>query len=106
MCDSVPSARYSSVCNVLRQWRTLLIPTYRVYRLYDIWVNLKTNFECTEPYSKQPLQRFDPEGSSSGKHTITKQTEQQNEHCQFIYKMYIVYELILCIFEAAKAQPT
>ena len=36
MCDSVPSARYSSVCNVLRQWRIWLIPTYRVYRLYDI----------------------------------------------------------------------
>ena len=32
---SVPSARYSSVCNVLRLWRISLIPTYRVYRLYD-----------------------------------------------------------------------
>ena len=36
MRDSVPSARYSSVCNVLRQWNIPLIPTYRVYRLYDI----------------------------------------------------------------------
>ena len=36
MRDSVPSARYSPVCNVLRQWETSLIPTYRVYRLYDI----------------------------------------------------------------------
>ena len=35
MCDSVPSARYSSVCNVLRLWSISLIPTYRVYRLYD-----------------------------------------------------------------------
>ena len=35
MCDSVPSTRYSSVCNVLRQWNISLIPTYRVYRLYD-----------------------------------------------------------------------
>ena len=35
MCDSVPSPRYSPVCNVLRQWKTSLIPTYRVYRLYD-----------------------------------------------------------------------
>ena len=26
--DSVPSARYSSVCNVLRQSRIWLIPTY------------------------------------------------------------------------------
>ena len=33
--DSVPSARYSSVCNVLRLRRIWLIPTYRVYRLYD-----------------------------------------------------------------------
>ena len=35
MRDSVPSARYSPVCNVLRQWKTSLIPTYRVYRLCD-----------------------------------------------------------------------
>ena len=35
MRDSVPSVRYSSVCNVLRQWRIWLIPTYRVYQLYD-----------------------------------------------------------------------
>ena len=35
MRDSLPSARYSPVCNVLRQWKTSLIPTYRVYRLYD-----------------------------------------------------------------------
>ena len=35
MRDSVPSVRYSSVCNVLRLWRISLIPTYRVYRLYD-----------------------------------------------------------------------
>ena len=26
MCDSVPSARYSHVCNVLRQWR-IWLPT-------------------------------------------------------------------------------
>ena len=36
MRDSVPNARYSSVCNVLHQWSISLIPTYRVYRLYDI----------------------------------------------------------------------
>ena len=36
MRDSVPSASYSSVCNVLRQWSISLIPTYRVGRLYDI----------------------------------------------------------------------
>ena len=35
MRDSLPSPRYSPVCNVLRQWKTSLIPTYRDYRLYD-----------------------------------------------------------------------
>ena len=40
MRDSVPSVRYSSVCNVLRQWRIWLIPTYRVYRLYDNFITL------------------------------------------------------------------
>ena len=38
MRESVPTARYSPVCNVLRQWKTSLILTYRVYRLYDtLW---------------------------------------------------------------------
>ena len=36
MRDSGPSPRYSPVCNVLRRWKTSLILTYRVYRLYDI----------------------------------------------------------------------
>ena len=36
MRESVAIARYSPVCNVLRQWKTSLILTYRVYRLYDI----------------------------------------------------------------------
>ena len=47
MRDSVPSASYSSVCNVLRQWNISLIPTYRVYRLYDnkrhFWKKIKCN---------------------------------------------------------------
>ena len=30
MRDSVPSASYSSVCNVLRQWNIPLIPTYSI----------------------------------------------------------------------------
>ena len=42
MCDSVPSASYSSVCNVLRQWNISLIPTYRVYRLYDTAYTART----------------------------------------------------------------
>ena len=29
---SVPSARYSSVCNVLRQWSISLIPTYDIFK--------------------------------------------------------------------------
>ena len=33
--DSVPSARYFPICNLLRQWKTSLIPIYRVYRLCD-----------------------------------------------------------------------
>ena len=37
MRESVLTARYSPVCNVLRQWKTSLILTYRVYRLYDIY---------------------------------------------------------------------
>ena len=35
MRDSVPTARYSSVRNVLRLWSISLIPTDRVYGLYD-----------------------------------------------------------------------
>ena len=42
MRDSVPSASYSSVCNVLRQWNISLIPTYRVYRLYDYFAGILT----------------------------------------------------------------
>ena len=39
MRESVPTARYSSVCNVLRQWKTSLILTYRVYHsmIYHTW---------------------------------------------------------------------
>ena len=33
MCDSVPTAIYSSVRNVLCLWRISLISTYKVYRL-------------------------------------------------------------------------
>ena len=47
MHDSVPSARYSPVCNVLHLWRICLIPTYIVYRLYD------TKFYKFPKYSKE-----------------------------------------------------
>ena len=32
--DSVPSPRYSPVCNVLRQWKTSLIPTYKTEKTF------------------------------------------------------------------------
>ena len=54
MRDSAPSARYSSVCNVLSLWRISLIPTYRVYQLYDTYnrerciVN-KFTLDCLAP---------------------------------------------------------
>ena len=42
MRDSLPSPRYSAICNILHQWKTSLIPTYRVYRPYDIYKTEKT----------------------------------------------------------------
>ena len=32
MRDSLPSARYSPICNVLRQWKTSLIPIYSLFK--------------------------------------------------------------------------
>ena len=60
MCDSVhvPSARYSSVCNVLCLWSISLITTYRVYRLYDYMYNHVFNTLASsstiKKYNKQP----------------------------------------------------
>ena len=48
MRDSLPSASYSSVCNVLRQWSISLIPTYRVYRLYDNVYGNKNKIQLTK----------------------------------------------------------
>ena len=53
MRDSVPSASYSSVCNVLRQWNISLIPTYRVYRLYDIAIMIFYTTVGTTTYEQQ-----------------------------------------------------
>ena len=53
MRDSVPSPRYSPICNVLRQWKTSLTPIYRVYRLYD-----NTVVVIFVTYAVSP--RFDP----------------------------------------------
>ena len=61
MRDSVRSARYSSVCNVLCQWRIWLIPTYRVGRLYDIFLFCQHNIKeiiiiyyVKKNYSREP----------------------------------------------------
>ena len=37
MRESVPSARYSHVCNVLRQWKTSLILTYSIDTIPRYW---------------------------------------------------------------------
>ena len=42
--ESVPIARYSPVCNVLRQWKTSLILTYRVYRDSMMRIIISENF--------------------------------------------------------------
>ena len=45
MRNSVHIVRYGSVCNVLCLWRIWLIPTYRVYRLYDSLDSSFVDFE-------------------------------------------------------------
>ena len=65
MRESVPTARYSPVCNVLRQWKTSLILTYRVYRLYDIYKTEKT-FK-NEQRSKDAAAKKRPNTSGVGK---------------------------------------
>ena len=34
----LPILRYLGICNVLYMWHIRAIPTYRVYRLYDIYI--------------------------------------------------------------------
>ena len=43
MRDSGVSPRISPVCNVLRQWKTSLIPTYRVYPIGFFTLHQKSN---------------------------------------------------------------
>ena len=71
--DSVPSARYSSVCNVLRQWRIWLIPTYRVV-IYDILV--VRMYVCSGPGVHVNAQRANvwPAGQGSKVTKITQKT--------------------------------
>ena len=63
MHESVPTARYSPVCNVLRQWKTSLILTYRVYRLYE---RPKKHF-LNEQRSKDAAAKKRPNTSGVGK---------------------------------------
>ena len=65
MREGVPTARYSPVCNVLRQWKTSLILTYRVYRLYDSYKTEKT-FK-NEQRSKDDAPKKRPNTSGVGK---------------------------------------
>ena len=64
MRDSLPSARYSPICNVLRQWNTSLIPIYRVYRLFD--TRPKKHFK-NEQGSKDAAAKKRPNTSGVGK---------------------------------------
>ena len=54
MRDSVPSASYSSVCNVLRQWNISLIPTKinPVKTTCETHVTLKRTFENSKRTSE------------------------------------------------------
>ena len=54
MLESVPNTRYSSVYNVLRQWSTWVIPTYKVYRLYD-------TLSCAENINVRQILMYDVE---------------------------------------------
>ena len=57
MRDSLPSARYSPVCNVLRQWKTSLILTY---------LRPKNNFK-NDQRSKDAAAKKRPNTSGVGK---------------------------------------
>ena len=67
MRESVPIARYSPVCNVLRQWKTLLILTYRVYRLYDNYIYKTEKTFKNEHRSKDAAAKKRPNTSVVGK---------------------------------------
>ena len=67
--DSVPSTRYSSVCNVLRQRRIWLIPTYRVYRLSNIWIEIILHVL----------------GEHNGTQTVLYRTNQKSGPCSSIF---------------------
>ena len=64
MRDSVPSASYSSVCNVLRQWNIPLIPSYRVYLLYDIYI-INIIYRIVGVFRERKLSRISRFGGDS-----------------------------------------
>ena len=59
MRESVPTARYLPVCNVLRQWKTSLILTYRVLKTEKTFKN--------EQRSKDAAAKKRPNTSGVGK---------------------------------------
>ena len=69
MRESVPAARYSPVCNVLRQWKTSLILTYSMDDIYII--------QSVDSISKDergfPLTQYITNGRiSRGGYTLTR----------------------------------
>ena len=67
MRESVRTARYSPVCNVWRQWKTSLILTYRVYRLYDSYSYKTEKTFKNEHRSKDAAAKKRPNTSGVGK---------------------------------------
>ena len=72
MRESLPIARYSPVCNVLRQWKTSLILTYRVYRLYDKWSapNINPGADSSNLISKLNPVPIIPEKTPNNKYNV------------------------------------
>ena len=71
MRDSVPSARYSPICNVLRQWKTSLISIYRVcdsmIRYYQLIYKRRKKHFLNEQRSKDAAAKKRPNTSGVGK---------------------------------------
>ena len=106
MRDSLPSTRYSPVCNVLRQRKTSLILTYRVYQLYDEISNLTTSsLICTPCYKifTSIIQEVNPiktQNASDPNQTIDANVTTLRQNIQLLqlkgeYISKEVYEMIL-----------
>ena len=91
MRESVPSPRYSPVCNVLRQWKTSLIPTYRVYRLYDKRVFLA----AVNTYVSLPIFRgLDARGGKNYEQAHTHTRDNHSNDNNNYYKFFEALKLI------------